>query len=98
MGALANAAKKVVTWVGNIIDGVVSWWKPHKEVVNRNTYNYIMNNQVFISQSQDQKTVVELMAAKDEKRQLEDISAATYKILSWADRQRIDGLLEQRNY
>jgi hypothetical protein len=38
------------------------------------------------------------MAAKDEKRQLEDISAATYKILSWADRQRIDGLLEQRDY
>jgi hypothetical protein len=98
MGALSNAAKKVVTWVGDIIDGVVSWWKPHKEVVNRNTYNYIMNNQVFISQSQDQNTVVELMAAKDEKRQLEDISAATYKILSWADRQRIDGLLEQRDY
>jgi hypothetical protein len=38
------------------------------------------------------------MGAKDEKRQLEDISASTYKNLSWADRQRIDGLLEQRNY
>lgn len=68
MGALANAAKKVVTWVGNIIDGVVSWWKPHKEVVNRNTYNYIMANQVFISQCQDQKTVIEIMGAKDEKK------------------------------
>jgi hypothetical protein len=98
MGALANAAKKVVTWVGNVIDGVVSWWKPHKEAVNRNTFNFIMGNQLFISQSQDKKTVIEIMGVKDEKRQLEDISASTYKNLSWADRQRIDGLLEQRNY
>lgn len=98
MGGIANVAKKVVGWIGDCIETVVSWWKPHKEKVNKITYNYIMVNQQFICQSHDPKNVGEIMAIKKEKVQLEDISAKNYRNLSYGDRQRLDELLDQRDY
>lgn len=98
MGALASAAKKVVKWVGNCIEKVISWWSPHKEKVNNITYNFIMGNQYVIINAQDQKTVLEIMGIKKEKDQLEGISSANYMNLSYADRERLDQLLDQRDY
>ena len=98
MGALASAAKKVVKWVGNCIEKVISWWSPHKEKVNNITYNYIMVNQYVIINAQDQKTVLEIMGIKKEKDELEGISSANYMNLSYADRERLDQLLDQRDY
>ena len=98
MGAVANVAKKAISWVGNCIQKVVSWWSSHKERVNNITYQYIVINQQFINDSQDPQTVMEIMAIKKEKDQLDEIAASKYKSLSWSDRQRIDDLLDQRNY
>ena len=98
MGALASAAKKVVKWVGNCIEKVISWWSPHKEKVNNITYNYIMVNQYVVINAQDQKTVLEIMGIKKEKDELEGISSANYMNLSYADRERLDQLLDQRDY
>lgn len=98
MGTIAKVAKKCVNWIGNCIEKVISWWSPHKDKVNNITYNYIMININFINQSQDPKNVGEIMAIKKEKDQLEYISESIYKKLSWSDQQRIDGLLDQRDY
>ena len=98
MGGLASAAKKVIGWVGNCIEKVISWWSPHKEKVNKITYNYVMVNQNIIIQARDKKTVGEIMIIKKEKSQLEDISSENYKTLSWGDRERLDEILALRNY
>jgi hypothetical protein len=57
-----------------------------------------MFNINFIKESQDPKNVGEIIAIKKEKDQLEYISESIYKNLSWSDQQRIDGLLDQRDY
>lgn len=98
MGAIASVAKKGVRWIGNCIERVVSWWRGHKERVNNITYNYIMINVEFIKQSDDPKTVGEIMAIKKEKDQLEEICVAKYMKLSYNDQQRLDELLDQRDY
>jgi len=98
MGAIASVAKKAISWIGNCIERVVSWWRGHKERVNNITYNYIMINVEFIKQSDDPKTVGEIMAIKKEKDQLEEICAAKYMSLSYNDQQRLDELLDQRDY
>jgi hypothetical protein len=98
MGAITTVARKCVTWIGNCIEKVVSWWSPHKENTNNITHNYIMANQVFIMQSDDPKNVGEIMGITKEKDCLEDISLRIYKQLSWNDRGRLDGLLDARDY
>ena len=98
MGAVANVVKKFVGFVGNCIQKVVSWWSSHKERVNNITYQYIVINQQFINDSQDPQTVMEIMAIKKEKDQLDEIADSKYRSLSWSDRQRLDELLAQRNY
>ena len=35
MGAVANVVKKAISWIGNCIETVISWWSPHKERVNK---------------------------------------------------------------
>jgi hypothetical protein len=70
----------------------------HKKNVNNIKYNYIMVNLDFIQQSDDPKTVGEIMAIKKEKDQLDEIADTKYRSLSWSDRQRLDELLDQRNY
>ena len=98
MGAVANVVKKAISWIGNCIETVISWWSPHKERVNNITYQYIVINQKFINESQDPKTVMEILAIRKEKEQLDEIAAAKYRSLSWNDRQILDELLAQRNY
>ena len=98
MGGFVTVVKKFIGWVGNCIQTVVSWWSPHKERVNNITYQYIVINQQFINDSQDPQTVMEIMAIKKEKEQLDEIAAAKYRSLSWNDRQILDELLAQRNY
>jgi hypothetical protein len=98
MGGVASVVKKFISWVGNCIQKVVSWWSSHKERVNNITYQYIVINQKFINESQDPKTVMEILAIKKEKEQLDEIAAAKYRSLSSSDRQMLDQLLDQRDY
>jgi hypothetical protein len=98
MGAVANVVKKAISWIGNCIETVISWWSPHKERVNNITYQYIVINQKFINESQDPKTVMEILAIRKEKEQLDEIAASKYRSLSWSDRQMLDELLEQKDY
>jgi hypothetical protein len=98
MGAVANVVKKAINWIGNCIETVISWWSPHKERVNNITYQYIVINQKFINESQDPKTVMEILAIRKEKEQLDEIAASKYRSLSWSDRQMLDELLEQKDY
>ena len=98
MGAVANVVKKAISWIGNCIQIVVSWWSSHKERVNNITYQYIVINEQFINESQDPQAVMEIMAIKKEKDQLDEIADTKYRTLSWSDRQRLDELLAQRNY
>ena len=98
MGAVATVAKKFIGFVGNCIQRVVSWWSSHKERVNNITYQYIVINQKFINDSQDPKTVMEILAIRKEKEELDEIAAAKYRSLSWSDRQMLDELLDQRDY
>ena len=82
MGAVANVVKKAINWIGNCIETVISWWSPHKERVNNITYQYIVINQKFINESQDPKTVMEILAIRKEKEQLDEIAASKYRSLS----------------
>ena len=98
MGGLASFAKTLVDWIGNCIEKIFSWWSSHKKKANDITYNFIMGNQYVINASQNKKAVVEIMGIKKEKEQLEGISSANCRNLSYADRERLEYLLDQRDY
>lgn len=90
--------KKIVKWCGNCIESVVNWWSPHKEKVNNLALNEILVNQNTIMEADNPKAVGEIIAINREKYELDNISAQKYKNLSWNDRQRLDDLLDRRDY
>jgi hypothetical protein len=98
MGNLIKTAWKCIKWIGNCIHRVIEWWGPFKEGVNRNTYNYLIGKQNAIVTAQNPVGVGEVLAINNEKSQLEDIADRKYMSLSMRDQQRVDELLEERNY
>ena len=98
MGAVASVATKIVFWVGNCIAAIITWWKSHKDKVNKETLNYLINNKNIISQADDPKTMCELLAIRKEKGELEVIASRKYYSLSLSDKNRIDALLMERDY
>lgn len=98
MGGIVEFAKKVISWIGDIIEKVVSWWSNHKIEVNNITYNYIMINKEIVSKADDRENMVKYMAASKQKSELNARANRLYAQLSWKDQQRIDKLLEEDDY
>lgn len=98
MGILLTIAKRLIKWIGNCIHRVIQWWGPFKEGVNKNTYNYLIGKQNSIVTAQNPVGVGEVLAINNEKFQLEDIAQKKYMRLSMNDQQRVDELLEERDY
>ena len=98
MGNFVSLAWRGIIWIGNCIHRVISWWGAFKNLVNLNTYYFLMGKQNQILNANNPQGVGEIIAINDEKSQLEDIAARKYKNLTYEDRQRVDDLLEERNY
>ena len=95
---LVKFGKKVVGWIGNCIERVVSWWKSRKEAVNQITINYIISNQNIVMKADDKETFIEAMAIRKEKTELDYEYQKRYQKLSYNDRLKLDQLLEERDY
>lgn len=98
MGGIVEFAKKVISWIGNIIEKVVSWWSNHKIEVNNITYNFIMNNKKIVENADDQENMVKYLGVSKQKSELNARANRLYAQLSWTDQQRIDQLLDQDDY
>ena len=98
MGNYVSIVWKLLTWIGNCIHRIIQWWGEFKNRVNQNTYNFLVGKQNQILNANNPQGVGEIIAINDEKSQLEDIAARKYKNLTYEDRQRVDDLLEERNY
>ena len=98
MGAVVEFAKKVVTFFGNVIERIVSWWRGHKEIANRNTLNYLQENHYYIQQSHNQTAVINVLGASKQKSELEDRVLRRYGPLSSEDRRRVNEILDQGYY
>lgn len=97
-GGLVEFGIKVVGWIGNCIEKIVSWWKSRKEAVNQITINYIKSNQNIIIKADDKETFIEAMAIRKEKTELDYEYQKRYQKLSYNDRLKLDQLLEERDY
>ena len=95
---LVKFGKKVVSWIGNCIEKIVSWWKSRKEAVNQITINYIISNQNIIIKADDKETFIEAMAIRKQKTELDYEFQKRYQSLSYNDRLKLDQLLEERDY
>ena len=98
MGNFVSLAWKGIKWIGNCIHKVISWWGQFKDGVNQNTYNFLVGKQNQILNANNPRGVGEIIAINDEKSQLENIASRQYKHLTYEDRQRVDGLLDERDY
>ena len=66
MGAVVEFAKKVVTFFGNVIERIVSWWRGHKEKANQMTLIYLKDNSTYINQSHNKEGVINILAASSD--------------------------------
>ena len=98
MGNLTSLAWRGIRWIGNCILIVISWWDSFKDRVNQNTFNVLIRRQDQILNALNPQGVGEIIAINDEKSQLEDIASRYNRNLTFEDRQRIDLLLDQRDY
>ena len=98
MGNFVSIVWKGVKWIGNCIHKIISGWGAFKEGVNQNTYNFMMGNKNQILNANNPRGVGEILAINDEKSQLEDIAAKKYRNLTYEDQQRVDDLLDERDY
>lgn len=98
MGGITSFAKKVISWIGDIIEKVVSWWSAHKREVNEITYNYIIINMDTINQSDNKEDMVKAMAARKEQLELNKRANRIFAKLSPEDQQRINQLLDKEDY
>lgn len=98
MGNFVSILRKLINWIGNCIHRIISWWGEFKERVNQNTYNFMIGNRNQILNANNPVGVGEILAINDEKSQLEDIAAKKYRNLTYEDQQRVDDLLDARDY
>ena len=98
MGNYVGYAWKGVNWIGNCIHRVISWWGTFKEFVNQNTFDFLLEKKNQILGANNPKDVGELIAINDEKSQLEKIAEKKYRNLTYEDRQRVNALLDERDY
>lgn len=98
MGNFANIAWRGITWIGNCIHIIITWWGSFKNAVNQITFNFLCSRRNTIMNAHNPRGVGEVVAIKSEKEQLEEIADRQYQSLSCADQERVDQLLSRRDY
>ena len=82
---MGNVIRACVSWVSNIYNKVISWFKKYKDEIEEDTESFLSDNLEDIQRCEEPKKVGQYLAAKHEANLIQDMADSFGENLSAAD-------------
>ena len=95
MGSVINFVKKLVNWVGDLINSIVIWFDGEIRIkVQSNTENFLLEKEKYIKNTENPKQVAKVAAEIKSLKQLEKIAENEKKKLCQSDKAALNRLFK----
>lgn len=98
MGSAIQKIKECVSWVGNVYNRCIRWFKKFMHSVNRNTEVFLSDNIEEIQNCEEPQKVGQYLATKHEANQIQKIADKFGENLSEADLAAANNILSNNSF
>ena len=98
MGGFVSAVRSFVGWIGNVICGVVNWFKKILDAVSEVVRIFVIGKEKIIKQADNPKLFGECLAIRRERGELDDESRKREKKLTSHDKNMLDNCFKDYTY
>ena len=98
MGSAIQKIKECVSWVGNVYNRCIRWFKKFMHSVNKNTEIFLNNSLEEIQNCKEPPRVGQYLAAKHEANQIQELADKFGEDLSAADLAVANDILSKKTF
>ena len=98
MGSFAEKVKKLVNWIGNIIQKVIKWFSEIRKDVEKKTEDFLLKNEEKIKNSDDPMKLGKIAGQQKALRELQKRVDEEKKKLSNSDLETIESMFEDESF
>jgi len=94
MGSIVDFVNKLVTWVSDVINSVITWFNGYRDEIEDKNRRFLLNNEEKISNANNSKGVAKVAAEYNALKELRKIADEEQKRLDSKDQETLKDLFK----